>query len=62
MRFVLRRGAVGENSTYLWGIGSNGFGAGEAAGDSAGGEEGVTGGRPGWWAGLFSFNALPPSD
>jgi hypothetical protein len=37
---------VGENLTYLWGIGSNGFGAGEAAGDSAGGGEGVTDRRP----------------
>jgi hypothetical protein len=51
-----------KNLTYLWGIGSNGFGAGEAAGDSTGGGEGVTGGRPVRWAGLFSFNALPPSD
>jgi hypothetical protein len=53
---------VGENLTYLWGIGSNGFRAGEAEGDSAGGGEGVTGGRPVRWAGLFSFNALPPPD
>jgi hypothetical protein len=59
---VLRCGAVGENLTYLWGIGSNGFGAWEAAGDSAGGGEGVTGGRPVRWAGLFSFNALSPPD
>jgi hypothetical protein len=59
---VLRCGAVGENLTYLWGIGSKGFGAGEAAGDLAGGGEGVTGGRPMRWAGLFSFNALPPPD
>jgi hypothetical protein len=35
---------------------------GEAAGDSAGGGEGVTGGRPVRWASLFSFNALPPPD
>jgi hypothetical protein len=34
----------------------------EAAGDSAGGGEGVTDGRPVQWAGLFSFNALPPPD
>jgi hypothetical protein len=53
---------VGENLTYLWGIGSNGFEAGEAAGDSAGGKEGVTSGRPVRWAGLFIFNALPPPD
>jgi hypothetical protein len=59
---VLRCGAVGGNLTYLWGIGSNRFGAGEAAGDSAGGGEGVTGGRPMRWADLFSFNALPPPD
>jgi hypothetical protein len=59
---VLRCGAVGENLTYLWGIGSNGFGAGETAGDSAGGGEGVTGGRPVRWAGLFIFKALPPPD
>jgi hypothetical protein len=59
---VLRCGAVGEILTYLWGIGSNVFGAGKAAGDSAGGGEGVTGGRSVRWAGLFSFNTLPPPD
>jgi hypothetical protein len=40
----------------------HGFGAGEAAGDSAGDGKAVTGGRPVQWAGLFSFNALPPPD
>jgi hypothetical protein len=59
---MLRCGAVGENLTCLWGIGSNGFEAGKAAGDSAGGREGVTGRRPVRWAGLFRFNALPPPD